>query len=154
MSTSEQRHDSPFVPFAKQEGDHKVHIVVLPQFDWSQLPRVESKYLNTFQRVKVNYQYGWGNEDDPERIRFVEPNTPALQSETDIFFEDGVALIVKERAQSISLYAESLVGIGDMDEDLQNLLEAIPGFSEENLLKIQDYINAEKNQPWVIASKA
>ena len=41
-----------------------------------------------------------------------------------------------------------------MDEDLQNLLEAIPGFSEENLLKIQDYINAEKNQPWATASKA
>ena len=58
MSTSEQRHDSQFVPFAKQEGDHKVHIVVLPQFDWSQLPRVESKYLkNCGQKIIAGRPY-------------------------------------------------------------------------------------------------
>lgn len=140
MTNIEQSLDHPFISYAEQ-GEHKVHIVVLPQYDWSSLPLSELEIPGNYQRVTVNHQYGWGNEKDPERIRFIEPNAPALEKGKDIGFEDPVVMIIKERSRAIRLYAESLHGEGE-EEDFQNLLDIIPGFGEENLLKIQEWVSA------------
>lgn len=144
MANLEQNRDYSFVPYAEQERENKAHYISLPPVDWSLLPPSEFPLADTFQRVTVNHEWGWGNETDPRRIRFIEHNVPGIQTENrKVIFENATALIVKERARAIREYSESLVGIGDEEEDLQNLLTLIPGFPEEDMLKIREFVEAE-----------
>ena len=147
MPATERSSLYPFVLFSEQEGPHKVHYVLVP-IGFPELSREEEferqMAVSKLQRVTIDHEFGWGNEEDSERIRFIVPNTPALQAEDgNYYLEDH---IIRE-------YTESLTGIGDIEESLQNLLEAIPDFGEENLQKLQDYAQTSSQHPWFLPVK-
>jgi len=102
--------NSYFVPYAEQEGPHKVHYVFVP-IEFPELP-LDKEFkrqvtMPNLQRVTIDHEFGWGNEEDSERIRFIVPNTPALQAEDgNYYLEDHIAWPIKTRAQIIREYTD------------------------------------------------
>jgi len=59
--------NSYFVPYAEQEGPHKVHYVFVP-IEFPELP-LDKEFkrqvtMPNLQRVTIDHQFGWGNEED------------------------------------------------------------------------------------------